>query len=85
MEIKILGSGCPRCKRLEKIARQAAKEAGVEATFTKVTQMDEMIEYPIISTPGLVIDGELKASGRLPRKKEVVAWLEEAAASASDA
>ena len=83
MEIKILGSGCPRCKRLEKIARQAAKEAGVEATFTKVTQMDEMIEYPIISTPGLVIDGELKASGRLPRKKEVIAWLEKATTSAA--
>ncbi|MFO7917067.1 MAG: thioredoxin family protein [Anaerolineae bacterium] len=79
MEIKVLGPGCPRCKRLEKIAQEAAEEAGVEATLTKVTQMDEIMEYPIVGTPGLVIDEELKVSGRLPRKKEVVAWLEEAA------
>ena len=80
MEIKILGPGCPRCERLERIAKEAAEETGVEATLTKVTQMNEIMEYPIVSTPGLVIDDELKASGRIPRKKEVVAWLEEAAA-----
>ena len=80
MEIKILGPGCPRCARLERIAKEAAEETGVDASLIKVTQMDKIMEYTIVSTPGLVIDDELKASGRIPRKKEVVAWLEEAAA-----
>lgn len=75
MEIKILGTGCPKCKRLEQIAREAAQEAGIEATFTKVTDMPGIMAYPILSTPGLVINEELKSSGRLPRKEEVVAWI----------
>jgi small redox-active disulfide protein 2 len=77
MEIKILGTGCPKCKRLEQLAREAASEAGVEATFVKVTDMDAIMSYPITSTPGLVIDEELKSSGRLPRKKEIIDWIRE--------
>ena len=77
MEIKILGTGCPKCKRLEEIAREAAQEAGVEATFTKVTTMDQILTYPITSTPGLVIDEKLLSSGRIPRKDEVVSWIRE--------
>lgn len=76
MEIKILGTGCPKCKRLEQLARQALEEAGVdEATVTKVTDMEGIMAYPIVSTPGLVINEELKSSGRLPRKDEIVSWL----------
>ena len=78
MEIKILGTGCPKCKRLEQIAREAVEEVGIEATFTKVTDMPGIMAYPILSTPGLVINEELKSSGRLPRKEEVVAWIREA-------
>ena len=78
MEIKILGTGCPKCKRLEQIAREAAEQAGVDATFTKVTDMPGIMAYPILSTPGLVINEELKSSGRLPRVEEVVAWINEA-------
>lgn len=78
MDIKILGIGCPKCKRLEQLACEAAAEAGVEATFTKVTDMQAIAEYAIVSTPGLVIDEEVKSSGRLPRKEEIVAWLKEA-------
>ena len=78
MDIKILGTGCPRCKRLEKLAREAAAEAGVDATFTKVTDIKGITSYPIISTPGLVIDGQVKSSGRVPRKDEIVAWMTEA-------
>jgi small redox-active disulfide protein 2 len=77
MEIKILGTGCPKCKRLEQLAREAAAEAGVEATFTKVSDMDGIMSYPITSTPGLVIDEELKSSGRLPRKEEIIGWIQE--------
>ena len=78
MEIKILGTGCPKCKRLEEIAREAAQEAGVEATFTKVTTMDQILAYPITSTPGLVIDEKLVSSGRIPRKEEIISWISEA-------
>jgi small redox-active disulfide protein 2 len=77
MEIKILGTGCPKCKRLEQIAREALAEAGVEASVVHVTKMDEIMAYPILSTPGLVINEELRSSGRLPRKEEVIAWLKE--------
>lgn len=77
MEVKILGTSCPKCKRLEELAREAAAEAGVEAVFTKVTDMDGIMAYPIMSTPGLVINEELRSSGRLPRKEEVVAWLKQ--------
>jgi small redox-active disulfide protein 2 len=77
MEIKILGTGCPKCKRLEQLVREAVAEAGVDATITKVTDMDGIMSYPITSTPGLVIDEEVKSSGRLPRKKEILEWIQE--------
>jgi small redox-active disulfide protein 2 len=78
MEIKVLGTGCPKCKRLEQLAHEAATEAGIEAQIVHVTKMDEIMAYPILSTPGLVINEELKSSGRLPRKEEIVAWLQAA-------
>jgi len=80
MEIKILGSGCPKCKKLEQLARSAAEEAGVEATFTKVTEMNDMMAYDIAMTPALVINENVVSSGRIPRRHEVVAWIQEAAA-----
>ena len=79
LEIKILGPGCPKCKRLEQLAREAAGEAGVEANFTKIDNVGEIMEYPIISTPGLVINEKVVSSGRLPKKEEIAAWLNEAA------
>ncbi|HDQ72262.1 MAG TPA: thioredoxin family protein [Chloroflexi bacterium] len=75
MEIKILGTGCPKCKRLEAVAREAVEEAGVEATFTKVQDMDGIMAYDVMSTPGLVIDEAVKSSGRIPRKEEIVEWI----------
>jgi small redox-active disulfide protein 2 len=80
MEIKILGPGCPNCRRVERVAREAAAEAGVEATITHVTQLAEIMAYPIIHTPGLVIDGQVMCSGRIPHKEEVIGWLNAAAA-----
>jgi small redox-active disulfide protein 2 len=76
-EIKILGTGCPKCKRLEQLATEAATAAGIEANVVHVTNMDQIMAYPILSTPGLVINEELKSSGRLPRKEEIVAWLQQ--------
>jgi len=78
MEIKILGSGCAKCKKLEELAREAVNELGVQASVVHVTDMNAIMAYPILSTPGLVINEQLKTSGRLPRKEEIVAWLKEA-------
>ena len=81
MEIKILGMGCPKCRRLEALAREAAGDAGVEATFTKVKDMDAIMAYDVISTPGLVIDEMVKSSGRIPRKAEIAEWIRAAQGS----
>lgn len=80
MEIKILGMGCPKCKRVETLAKEAAEDVGVEATFTKVERMDEIMSYDVMSTPALVIDEEVKVSGRIPRKEEITEWVRTAAA-----
>jgi len=76
MEIKILGSGCPNCKRLEKLAREAVAELGIEATVTKVQDFDQIMAYDITSTPGLVVDEKVVVSGRVPRKDEIIALLQ---------
>ena len=78
MEIKILGTGCPKCRRLEELAHEAIAEAGVAATVTHVTDISAIMAYPIVSTPGLVIDEAVKSSGRLPQSAEIVGWLREA-------
>jgi small redox-active disulfide protein 2 len=78
MEIKVLGGGCANCKRLEKITRQALGELGVEATVTKVTDFSEIMTYEILTTPGLVIDGKVVSSGRVPNKAEVMALIKPA-------
>jgi small redox-active disulfide protein 2 len=75
MEIKVLGSGCPNCRRLEKLAREAVAELGVEATVIKVTDFDQIMAYDILATPALVIDEQVMVSGRVPRKDQVAAWI----------
>jgi len=80
MEIKILGGGCSRCERLEALTRQAATELGLTPTFTKVKDMAAIAEYDISGTPALVINEQVKASGRIPRVDEIKGWLQAIAA-----
>ena len=84
MEVKILGTGCPNCKRLEKVTRQALNELGVEATVTKVTDMMDILSYQIPATPGLVIDGEVVSYGRVPTKAEATSLITTALSSVED-
>lgn len=75
LKIKILGSGCANCKKLEAVARDAATTSGLEAEFEKVTDMKAILAYDILSTPALVINDKVVASGRIPTKAEVQQWL----------
>jgi small redox-active disulfide protein 2 len=79
LTIKVLGSGCPNCKKVEAIARQAASGLGVEAEFVKITDYGKIMEYPILSTPGLVINEQVVCSGRIPTQAEVTTWMANAA------
>ena len=76
MEIKILGHGCANCANLEKAARAAADELGVEATFTKVQDDASIVGYGVMRTPGLVVDEQLLVSGRVPSAAQVKELLE---------
>ncbi len=78
LTIKILGPGCANCKRLEEIARKAAADMGVEAEFIKVTDHNDILAHDILSTPGLVINGKVVSSGRIPASSSVSAWIAEA-------
>lgn len=73
--IKILGSGCANCRKLEAVAREAAAGAGIEAEFVKVTDMQAIMAYDLLATPGLVIDDKLVCSGRIPTQAEIRHWL----------
>jgi small redox-active disulfide protein 2 len=73
--VKILGSGCANCRKLEAVAREAAAAAGVEAEFVKVTDLPAIMAYDVLSTPGLVIDEKLVSSGRIPTQAEIRGWL----------
>ncbi|MHB8857563.1 MAG: thioredoxin family protein [Bellilinea sp.] len=75
INIKVLGSGCANCKRVEAVARKAVETLGLEAEVEKVTDFDEIMKWPILSTPGLVINDKVVSSGRIPTEAEVTDWL----------
>ena len=77
--IKVLGPGCSNCRKLEEVSRTAAGLAQVEAEILKVTDMQEIIAAGVIKTPGLMINGKLVSSGRIPAPATVADWIREAA------
>ncbi len=75
LSVKVLGPGCSNCKKLEAIARSAIAKLGVEAEVIKVTDYNEIMKYPILSTPGLVVNEKLVSAGRIPNEAEVTTFL----------
>jgi small redox-active disulfide protein 2 len=83
MKIKVLGTGCLNCRKLYSEAERAIASSGVKAELEKVEKIEEIIKYGVMATPGLVIDEEVKASGRIPDSSEIVSWIAAAAARES--
>lgn len=71
MEIKILGTGCPKCKQLEKLTREVVQKNGIEASITKVEDIMDIVNYGVMATPALVVDNKVVLKGRLPSLAEI--------------
>lgn len=78
LTIKVLGSGCANCKRVEQIAHKVVSEMGIQADVLKVTDYNDIMAYNVLSTPGLVINDKLVSSGRIPTPAEVTTWVADA-------
>ena len=77
MKIEILGTGCPKCKKLTELVEETINELDVSAEIIKVTDINKIIDYGVMVTPALVIDGDVKVTGKIPSKKEITEWIEE--------
>ena len=75
MDIKVLGPGCPKCQQAEKIVKEAVAEAGVDARVEKVTDTMEIAGYGVFGTPAVVVDGDVKSVGKIPKKQDVISWI----------
>jgi len=75
VEIKVLGPGCANCKRLEQITRKVVDSLAADANIEKVTNYQEIVELGVMTTPGLVVNGEVVSSGRIPSETEVTDWI----------
>ena len=83
LTIKVLGSGCANCKRVEQIVRKIVTEMSLEAEVIKVTDYNDIASYNILSTPGLVINEKVVSYGRIPSSAEVTAWVANALETAN--
>ncbi len=75
MDIKILGSGCPKCNQTEERVKEVCVEEGLDARIEKVTDVMEIAGYGVFGTPAVVIDGEVKCVGKIPDKDEIKSWI----------
>jgi len=73
--VKVLGSGCANCKRLEQSTRKAIKNLAIEAEIIKVTDFQEIMDHGVLNTPGLVVNEQVVSSGRIPSEAEITTWL----------
>ena len=75
MKIEILGTGCPKCKQLEANTRKALEETGKNAEIVKVTDINKIVEYGVMSTPAIVVDGKVKSYGKVADAEDIKKWL----------
>jgi small redox-active disulfide protein 2 len=75
MEIKVLGSGCMKCRKTEDIVKEAVAESGVEAQIDKVTDIMKIADYGVMGTPAVIVDGEVVSVGKVPTKEEIKKWI----------
>ncbi len=75
MEIKVCGPGCASCEKTEKIVKAAVAAKGIEATIIKITDFQEIAQFGIFSTPAVIIDGDVKSVGNIPKQSEVENWI----------
>ena len=75
MDIKVLGPGCPKCKQTETIVKDAVAEAGVDAVVEKVTGVMDIAGYGVFGTPAVIVDGDVKCVGKIPKKEDVLSWI----------
>lgn len=80
MNVKVLGPGCAKCKKLFAEVERAVAQSGLPARLEKVEKIDEIMKYGVMTTPALVIDGEVKCSGRIAQVPEILSWLTTTAA-----
>ena len=76
MNIKVLGPGCAKCHTVDKMVREVVKELNANATVDYIQDMRKILDYPILTTPGLVINEEVVCSGRIPSKQEITKWIQ---------
>lgn len=75
MDIKILGTGCAKCQQTEKLVREVLDETGVAAQVEKVADIKSITKYGVMITPAVVVDGEVKIVGKIPKKEDIMTWL----------
>lgn len=75
MEIKVLGPGCAKCSKTEKLVQEVIKETGVDASVEKITDMMQIASYGVFGTPSVIVDGKVKCTGKIPKKEDIKTWV----------
>ena len=78
MKIEVLGTGCPKCQKTFANTEKAVKELSVDVEIVKVDKIDDIVNYGVMMTPALAIDGEVKIAGKIPNPKQIAQWIQEA-------
>lgn len=76
MKIEILGTGCPKCKKLYELVQEAVEETGSDAEIVKVDNIQQIMNMGVMMTPALAVDGEVKASGKIPEIDDIKKWIQ---------
>jgi len=76
MEIKVLGTGCRKCKTLKEMVAEVIEELHIDAEVEEVKEIDKIVDYGVMVMPALVVNGEVKASGKLPTREQIKSWLQ---------